>query len=211
MKTLKNKVNKPLQKKGKKTDKTTKSKTKDNKKNKKSKMDARGDSRNDARKDINPDNEKFKINLDITDKSLIDFKKSKSISVATSISELKSSKIGEFYDVKPIHDNMHRLCQMKIQAKSNKYNIDISKPVSKQLCDCLFEKNKALTIIELEKKIKQKEDTPASSCITIYDNYVNSNKKNSQRKKSITKPQSISKSKSSHKNTIPSQRLHKTN
>ena len=174
-------------------------------------MDARGNAKGDARKDINPDNEKFKINLDITDKSLIDFKKSKSISVATSISELKSSKIGEFYDVKPIHDNMHRLCQMKIQAKGHKNNIDISKPVSKQLCDCLFEKNKALTIIELEKKIKQKEDTPASSCITIYDNYVNSNKKNSQRKKSITKPQSISKSKSSHKNTIPSQRLHKTN
>ena len=174
-------------------------------KNKKSKKDIH----KDVMKDINPNIDKFKINLDITDKSVIDFKKSKSISIATSISELKSSKIGEFYSVKPIHDNMHRLCQLKIQAKGHKNKIDISKPVSKQLCDCLFEKNKALTIIELENKIKQKEDTPASSCITIYDNYVNSSKKNSQRKKSITKPQSISIS--SHKNTIPSQRLHKTN
>ena len=197
MKTLKK--NKKVSKTFQKVSKTNNKKHKKNKKNKNS----RKDSKRDARKYKNPENEKFKINLDITDKSLIDFKKSKSISIASSISELKSSKIGEFYDVKPIHDNMHRLCQMKIQAKGQKNNIDISKPVSKQLCDCLFEKNKELTIIELEKKIKQKEDTPASSCITIYDNYVNTNtknKKNSQLKKSITKTKSIS----SNKNIISS-------
>ena len=68
----------------------------------------------------------FNVSLDITDKSLIDFKKTKSISIASSIADLKSSKIGELYDVKPVHDNMQRLCQNKIQSKSLK-----TTPISK--------------------------------------------------------------------------------
>ena len=117
----------------------------------------------------------YNVQLDITDKSLIDFKENKSISVASSISELKSSKIGELYDVKPIHDNMQRLCQNKIQAKSQKTTtIPLPKHVSKQICECLFEKNKNLSILELEKRVSKKEETPASHCITILDNYTKS-------------------------------------
>ena len=117
------------------------------------------------------------VHLDMTDKSLLDFKKAKSISVASSITDLKSSKIGELYDVKPVHDNMHRLCLLKIQAKASK-DIPIPKQVSKDICECLFEKNKELTIDELEKRITSRVDTPASQCITILDNYLQNNTKN---------------------------------
>ena len=76
----------------------------------------------------------------------VDFKKNKSISVISKISDLKSSKIGELYDVKPIHDNMHRLCMLKLQGKSSK-ETPIPKSISKNICECLFEKNKNLSKI----------------------------------------------------------------
>lgn len=125
------------------------------------------------------------VHLDITDQSLIDFKKSKSISVVSKMSDLKSSKIGELYDVKPIHDNMHRLCNQKIHAKSQKH-IPLPKHISRSICDCLFEKNKTLTIAELEDRVSKKEDTPASECIQILDNYIKqgNGKKSKQSKKS---------------------------
>jgi len=111
------------------------------------------------------------INLDMTDKSLQDFKSSKSITVATTKSDITSSKIGELYEVKPINENIQRLCQIKIAGKIAKEypNENIPKHVSKQICKCLFEKNSNLRIIELEKLIKTRMETPASSCINILD------------------------------------------
>ena len=115
------------------------------------------------------------LDIDITDKSLLDFKKTKSISVASKISDLKSSKIGELSEVKPIHDNMHKLCLLKMQAKTDKSNIPIPKKINKDICECLFEKNKSLTIAELEKRVLNRYDTPASECITILDKYIEKN------------------------------------
>lgn len=128
------------------------------------------------------DNKKEVIQLDITDKSLLDFKKTKYISVASKVSDLKTSKIGEFYEVKPIRDNMQRLCLVKIQGKSSK-EVPITKSVSKDICECLFEKNKELSYAELEKLVLTRNETPASECITILDKYL---EKNSGKSKSTT-------------------------
>jgi hypothetical protein len=131
------------------------------------------------------------MNLDMTDKTLQDFKSSKSISVATTIDDVKSSKIGELYDVKPIHDNIHRICQKKVEGRYLKDNPHafIPKNVSKQLCNCLFEKNSGLRVVDLEKLVKNRMETPASFCINILD------KHNHRKTKSRTR-----KTKSSRKN-----------
>jgi hypothetical protein len=128
----------------------------------------------------------YEIDLDMTDKSLKDFQASKSITVATTKSDITSSKIGELYDVKPIHDNIQRLCQMKIEGKIAKEypNGEVPKYISKQICKCLFEKNSGLRIVELEKLVKSRMDTPASSCISILDNSSKGKKKSSQRSQS---------------------------
>ena len=117
------------------------------------------------------------VDLDFTDKSLIEFRKNKSISATTTISDIKSSKIGELYDVKPIYDNIQRLCNLKLQGRSIKEKKEpLPKNVSKSICHCLFEKNSKLRIAELEKRIKNKEETPASSCISILDKHSRNHK-----------------------------------
>jgi len=153
------------------------------------------------------DNKKEVIHLDITDKSLLDFKKTKSISVASSISDLKTSKIGEFYEVKPIRDNMQRLCLVKIQGKSSK-EVPIPKNVSKDICECLFEKNKELSYAELEKRVLTRNETPASACITILDKYL---EKNSRKSKSTATSRTTKKysSKKSKKNRKTKHKLQK--
>lgn len=141
----------------------------------------------------------FNFDLDITDKSLLDFKKTKSISVASKISDLKSSKIGELSEVKPIHDNMHKLCLLKMQGKTDKSNMSIPKKINKDICECLFEKNKSLSIAELEKRVLNRHDTPASECITILDKYIEKNigTKSSKSKSSRTSKSSRKTSKQS--------------
>ena len=70
---------------------------------------------------------------------------------------------------------MHRLCQIKLQGKSVKAlqsKVPLSKNVSKDICTCLFEKNKLLSIAELEQKVASRTETPASSCISILDTYL---------------------------------------
>lgn len=144
----------------------------------------------------------FNFDLDIADKSLLDFKKTKSISVASKISDLKSSKIGELSDVKPIHDNMHKLCLLKMQGKTDKSNMSIPKKINKDICECLFEKNKSLSIVELEKRVLNRHDTPASECITILDKYIEKNigTKSSKSKSSRASKSSRKTSKQSTRN-----------
>ena len=119
----------------------------------------------------NSNSESYEINLDMTDKSLRDFQLSKSITVATTKSDITSSKIGELFEVKPIYENIQRLCQLKLASKIAKEypNAEIHKHVPKKICKCLFEKNSGLQISELEKLVKNRLDTPASSCISILD------------------------------------------
>jgi len=136
-----------------------------------------------ARKASTFESGSYKIDLDMTDKSLQDFQASKSITVATTKSDITSSKIGELYEVKPIYENIQRLCQLKVAGKIAKEYPDeeIPKTVPKQICKCLFEKNSGLQIAELEKLVKNRIDTPASSCITILDQ--NSKTRNSRKSK----------------------------
>jgi len=136
-----------------------------------------------SRQSNNSASASYEIDLDMTDKSLRDFQASKSITVATTKSDITSSKIGELYDVKPIQDNIQRLCQLKITGKIAKEypNGEIPKHASKQICKCLFEKNSGLRIADLERLVKNKIDTPASSCISILDQY--SRHRNSRKSK----------------------------
>ena len=132
---------------------------------------------------MNSDENKNGFSLDslsLEDRSILDFKKTKYFSVATPLSQYKSqSHIGELYDYKPLHDKINNLCINKIIVKEP----SINKKNSKQICECIFDKNKDLSIIELENRIKQKKDIPSSHCITILDKF----------KKSLSKTSKISK------------------
>ena len=131
--------------------------------------------------------------LSIEEKSLLDLKKSKSFSVATTLSEYKSkSIIGEIYDYKLLHDKINNICINKIMKKEPKLN----KKNSKEICECMFEKNKDLSINDLESRITKKIDIPSTHCITILDKVVNM--KNRQHSNSNSKSNLKSKSKSSN-------------
>lgn len=124
----------------------------------------------------NPEISKLE-NYSSEEKSLLDLLKTKHISVATSVSSIKSkSHISDIYDYKPLHDKINMMCSKKIIDKEPKLN----KKTSKQLCECLFNKNKDLTITELETRINKKKDTPSSECITILDNYMKTHKKHNK-------------------------------
>jgi hypothetical protein len=114
---------------------------------------------------------KTRSSLDITDNTFLDFKKSKSISVASKISDIKTSTIGELYDVKQIHDKMHKTCINKLSKKIPS-NLKSTKKVSKNLCECLFEKNKNLSISELENRVTKRLETPGSTCISILNKFM---------------------------------------
>lgn len=136
-----------------------------------------------AKKSNNSKSESYEIELDMKDKSLRDFQISKSITVATTKSDITSSKIGELYEVKPIYENMQRLCQLKVAGKIAKEypNQELPKYVPKQICKCLFEKNSGLQISELEKLVNNRIDTPASSCISILDQNSRKSRKSKTR------------------------------
>jgi hypothetical protein len=122
--------------------------------------------------------------------TLLNFKSNKSISIATNISDIKSgSSIDDIYSIKELHDNMQKICINKVIKKKSQ-GISLNRKISKDLCDCLFDKNKDLTITELESKINNKLETPGSQCIKLLDNYVSKNKSKS---KSKIKSRSISK------------------
>jgi len=136
------------------------------------------------RKTSNSASVSYDIDLDMTDKSIRDFQASKSITVATTKSDITSSKIGELYEAKPIQENMHKLCQLKVAGKIAKEfpKGEIPNHASKQICKCLFEKNSGLRIAELEKLVKSRLDTPASSCISILDQNSKKSKSRISRK-----------------------------
>jgi len=120
-----------------------------------------------------------KQTLNLEDISLLDYKKTKEFSSITSLSNYKSkTHIGEIYDYKPLHDKINNICVKNIIKKKPSLN----KKTSKDICECIFDKNKELSIVELENRIKNKKYTPSIECITIYDKF---NKKN-KNKNSIT-------------------------
>ena len=112
-----------------------------------------------------------------------DFTKTKSLTSLSKPSDIKSTtSVGDFYNLIDMYDNINKNCINKI--KDNVVDgIKLNKKVAKDICNCLFEKNKDLTIEELENKTKNKIHTPGSSCISILDKFIN-NEKNKNNKKS---------------------------
>jgi len=119
---------------------------------------------------INTINNNSKQSTTLT--SIVDFKKDKSFTILTKPSELKSStKIGEFYNLLEMHDNINKNCLNKVKDKEIN-GIKLNKPIAKKICNCLFEKNKNITIEKLEQQVNKKKQTPASSCIKIVDDFI---------------------------------------
>ena len=136
--------------------------------------------------------------LSLEDRSLLDFKQTKSFSVATSLSQYKSkSHIGELYDYKPLHDKINNLCINKITTKEPSLN----KKNSKTICECLFNKNKDLSISDLESRVNQKKDIPSSNCITLFDKFTKIKTNNSRTTKNLHKNSNKNSNKISNKST----------
>lgn len=115
--------------------------------------------------------------------STLDFKKNKSISSSSKSSDIKSTtSVGEFYHLIDTYDSINKNCINKVKSKIVD-GISLNKKVSKDICECLFEKNKDLTIEELENKTKNKLHTPGSSCISILDKFINNEKNKQNRQK----------------------------
>ena len=123
--------------------------------------------------------------MNLSDKpSLDNFIKSKSISGTSNPSDIKkSSYIGEVYGVKDLHNKIQHMCITKVSNKKVK-NLNLNKKIAKQICECLFDKNKDLSISDLENRVLNKKHTPGSECIKILDNYVDKNKRKSSSKRS---------------------------
>ena len=81
------------------------------------------------------------------------------------------TSVGEFYNLLEMHDNINKNCINKVKTKVVD-GIQLNKKVSKDICHCLFEKNKNLSIEKLEEKTNSKMHTPGSSCISIIDKFV---------------------------------------
>ena len=108
--------------------------------------------------------------------SLADFKKSKSLTILSKPSDIKSiTSVGEFYNLLDIHDNINKNCINKIKNKVID-GVQLNKKIGKTICDCLFEKNKDLSIEKLETDTNKKIHTPGSSCISILDKFVKEEK-----------------------------------
>jgi hypothetical protein len=112
-------------------------------------------------------------NSSLEDTSLMDYKKTKSLFSTSSLSTYKTkTHIGEIYDYKPLHDKINSICIKNMIKKQPTLN----KKISKDICECIFDKNKELSIIDLESRIKNKKYVPSIDCITIYDKFHKKNK-----------------------------------
>lgn len=155
-KTRKYKIKKDKPKKYKKSKKSKK--TKKTKKNKLSNSSTKSSSKSSTRE------------------SLLDFTNSKSLTSLSKSSDIKSTtSVGDFYNLIDTYDIINKNCINNVKDRSVN-GIKLNKKVGKDLCSCLFEKNKDLTIDELEKKTKDRIHTPGSSCISIIDKFINNEK-----------------------------------
>ena len=109
------------------------------------------------------------------------FRDTKSISIASRLTDIKNTQVGELIDMKPVHDVMLNLCIDKMTKRKYTYpdsgiNKPITKNVASDVCECLFEKNKDLSVNELENRVSSHVETPGSTCIGILDNHYNKKK-----------------------------------
>jgi hypothetical protein len=109
------------------------------------------------------------------------FRDTKSISIASRLTDIKETQVGELIDMKPVHDVMLNMCVDKMTKRKYTFpdssvNKPIIKNLAKDVCECLFSKNKDLSVNELENRVVSHLETPGSSCIGILDNYYNKTK-----------------------------------
>ncbi len=136
---------------------------------------------------------KNSIKTSTTLTSLVDFKKSKSLTILSKPSDIKSiTSVGEFYNLLDIHDNINKNCINKVKHK-NVDGIQLNKNIAKTICSCLFEKNKDLTIEKLESDTNKKIQTPGSSCIYILDNFIKEEKGKTSKSSKSSKSSKTSK------------------
>jgi hypothetical protein len=135
--------------------------------------------KNKKNKRVSNTNKNNNINSNInktTLTSILDYKKNKSLTTFSKPSDIKSAtSVGEFYNLLEIHDNINKNCINKVKLKVVD-GIQLNKKVSKDICNCLFEKNKNLNIKTLEEKTQNKLHTPGSSCISILDKFIEAEK-----------------------------------
>lgn len=58
-----------------------------------------------------------------------------------------------------------------------------SKPNSEKICDCLNEKNGHMTVEELDVATSNREETPGSMCIVLYDELERKSRKSRSKKR----------------------------
>ena len=159
--------------------KTTKNYKKNNKvkKSRKSKQHKQNKQSKSSKQSITKNKTKSKTLTSIASmSSLLDFKKNKSLTTLSKPSDIKSmTSVGEFYNLLEMHDNINKHCINKVKTKVVD-GIQLNKKVSKDICNCLFEKNKNLSIEKLEEKTNKKINTPGSSCISILDKFIQEEK-----------------------------------
>jgi hypothetical protein len=106
------------------------------------------------------------------------FRSSKSVSLASRLTGIKDTLVSELIEL-PISESIYKLCSKKLEKlkyinPSTGEKHKITNELANNVCHCLFNKNKDLSISELEKKVTMKVETPASECIKILDKHYES-------------------------------------
>lgn len=111
----------------------------------------------------------------LSSKEMSKFRSGKSISLASRLTGIKDTLVSELLEL-PISDSIYSLCSSKLENQryikpSTNEKKKITKELANKVCYCLMNKNKDLSIAELEKKVNMKIETPASGCVKILDDY----------------------------------------
>ena len=115
---------------------------------------------------------------------------------------IKNKKIGELLNEKPeFLELSHHICRKQM--------INLPEKDAYKICDCLNEKNKDLTVQDLEEAVEKKEETPGSSCVLLYDKAARKSK-GKLAKKLKSKSKSMSSIKSNSTRLIKSRKYRKS-
>ncbi len=114
----------------------------------------------------------------LTSNEMTKFRSSKSVSLASRLTGIKDTLVSELIEL-PISESIYKLCSKKLEKlkyvhPSTGEKSRITNQLANNVCHCLFNKNKDLSISELEKKVNMKIETPASECIKILDKHYES-------------------------------------
>lgn len=116
----------------------------------------------------------------LSSKEMSKFRSSKSISLASRLSGIKETLVSELLDL-PVSESIYSLCSSKLEnhrylKPSTNEKKKITKELANSVCHCLMNKNKDLSVTELENKVKMKIETPGSECIKILDDHFEKKK-----------------------------------